>query len=110
MSVALPFADSTQRPSFPGENVHVSPAFEQVAGGSATLALSETQPANRRGAAAIHMTAMGPRRERTNGRGDIAPLYIFLLALAERTAIRKDGNDGIDGLACLLVPGPSRLL
>jgi hypothetical protein len=76
MSVALPFADSTQRPSFPGENVHVSPAFEQVAGGSATLALSETQPANRRGAAALNMTAMGPRRERTNGRGDIAPLYI----------------------------------
>ena len=44
MSVGPPFDGSTQRPSFPGENVHVSPALAQAAGGSATVALSATQP------------------------------------------------------------------
>jgi hypothetical protein len=44
--------DSTQSPSFPGENVQMSPALVHVAGGSLTFALPATQLASEKSAAA----------------------------------------------------------
>jgi hypothetical protein len=40
----VPSDDSTQRPSLPGEKVQMSPAFAQVAGGSALFVALEGQP------------------------------------------------------------------
>jgi|HubBroStandDraft_4_1064222.scaffolds.fasta_scaffold2252020_1 hypothetical protein len=52
MSFVLSPVDSTQSPSFPGENVQMSPTLVHVACGSLTFALSATQLASERSAAA----------------------------------------------------------
>jgi len=57
MSFELSLTDATQSPSFPGENVQVSPTFVQTVGGSETVALFETQPSSARSAVAIETKA-----------------------------------------------------